>query len=106
MSELKGWRDIPIGGIVLEPGSSVEYNTGAWRSMRPVRDEEKCTHCMLCWVFCPDSAIVVKDSRVQGFDYDHCKGCGICAHECPVKVDKHAVTGKPGKVIQMIEETF
>jgi formate dehydrogenase (NADP+) beta subunit len=17
-------------------------------------------------------------------DYDHCKGCGICAHECPV----------------------
>ncbi|MFP3216806.1 MAG: 4Fe-4S binding protein, partial [Vulcanisaeta sp.] len=21
-------------------------------------------------------------------DYDHCKGCGICAHECPVKAIK------------------
>lgn len=104
MAELKGWKDIPIGGMVLEPGSSVEYITGTWRSMRPVRDEEKCTHCMICWVYCPDSAVIVKDSRVVGFDYDHCKGCGICATECPVKVEKHAITGKPGKVIQMVEE--
>jgi pyruvate ferredoxin oxidoreductase delta subunit len=59
---------------------------------------------MICWVYCPDSAVIVKDGKVQGFDYDHCKGCGICAHECPVKVEAHAVTGKPGKVIQMVEE--
>jgi len=21
--------------------------------------------------------------RMIGFVYDHCKGCGICAHHCP-----------------------
>jgi pyruvate ferredoxin oxidoreductase delta subunit len=37
-------------------------------------------------VFCPDSAIIVEDAKVKGVDYDHCKGCGICARECPPKV--------------------
>ncbi|MCS7286933.1 MAG: 4Fe-4S binding protein [Anaerolineae bacterium] len=104
MAKLKGWKELPIGAVVLEPGSSAENKTGTWRSQRPVRDEEKCTHCMICWVYCPDSAVIVKDGKVQGFDYDYCKGCGICAHECPVKVEAHAITGKPGKVIQMVGE--
>jgi pyruvate ferredoxin oxidoreductase delta subunit len=38
---------------------------------------------MICWVFCPDSSILVKEEKMVGIDYDHCKGCGICAHECP-----------------------
>ena len=46
---------------------------------------EKCTHCMICWVFCPDSAILVEDMRFVGFALSHCKGCGICAVECPPK---------------------
>ncbi|MFZ8855432.1 MAG: 4Fe-4S binding protein, partial [Thermofilaceae archaeon] len=25
-----------------------------------------------------------EDDSVE-IDYDHCKGCGICANECPVK---------------------
>ncbi|MDP8292431.1 MAG: 4Fe-4S binding protein [Candidatus Orphnella occulta] len=25
---------------------------------------------------------------MEGFDYDHCKGCGICASICPVKCIK------------------
>jgi len=37
-------------------------------------------------VYCPDSAIIVEDAKVKGVDYDHCKGCGICARECPPKV--------------------
>ncbi len=98
------WREASIAGTVFEPGNSVEYITGSWRTLRPVRDEERCTNCMICWVYCPDSAILVRDGKVVGFDYDHCKGCGICAHECPVKVEKHAYTGQPGKVIQMVEE--
>ena len=86
MSEkLKGWKELPIGGIILEAGNSHEYETGSWRSLRPIHEKEKCTNCLLCWVYCPDSSIVVKEGKFDHFDYDHCKGCGICAHECPPK---------------------
>ena len=27
--------------------------------------------------------IVIKDMKRGAFDYDHCKGCGICAKACP-----------------------
>ena len=40
---------------------------------------------MLCWVYCPDNAVICKDGSVtgQGIDLVHCKGCGICAAVCP-----------------------
>jgi pyruvate ferredoxin oxidoreductase delta subunit len=86
--ELKGWRDIPIGGMILEAGNSVEYLTGGWRAFRPVFGEAKCIHCMQCWLFCPDSSILVDpdNEKMVGFDLDYCKGCGICASICPVNV--------------------
>jgi len=80
---MKGWKDLPIGAVILEPGSSEKYHTGEWRAWRPVFEESKCVNCMICWVFCPDSSILVKEEKMVGVDYDHCKGCGICAHECP-----------------------
>ena len=79
----KSWKEMPIGAVIPEPGSSEKYNTGEWRAWRPVFEAEKCVNCMLCWVFCPDSCILVKEEKMVGVDYDHCKGCGICAHECP-----------------------
>jgi 2-oxoacid:acceptor oxidoreductase delta subunit (pyruvate/2-ketoisovalerate family) len=98
------WTETNIAGLVFEPGCAAEYKTGAWRTSRPVHHMDKCTHCLLCWVYCPDSAIIVKDGRWVAFDYDHCKGCGICGAVCPVKVEAHEHTGKPGEVIQMVLE--
>ncbi len=80
-----GWKDIPIGGVILEAGNSAEYKTGGWRAFRPVRDAEKCIHCLFCWIYCPDSSIQVQDEKMVGFDLDHCKGCGVCAQVCPTK---------------------
>jgi len=80
------WREVPRGGSISEAGSSAEYETGSWRSQRPIHDKEKCINCLRCWILCPDSAIQVEDGKVIGIDYMHCKGCGICAHECPPKV--------------------
>jgi pyruvate ferredoxin oxidoreductase delta subunit len=80
-----GWKDIPLGGLIVEAGNAIEYKTGGWRAFRPVRDVPRCTNCMFCWVYCPDSSILVKDEKMTGFDLDHCKGCGICAKICPTK---------------------
>ncbi|HOO78243.1 MAG TPA: 4Fe-4S binding protein [bacterium] len=87
MSEEKkpGWKEIPIGGVITEAGNAIEYKTGDWRSERPVVDKAKCINCLQCWVFCPDGSIMVRDEAMAGFDYDHCKGCSICAHICPVQ---------------------
>jgi Pyruvate/2-oxoacid:ferredoxin oxidoreductase delta subunit len=43
-----------------------------------------CTHCDTCLTFCPDCAIA-RDPEGGGYAIDtaHCKGCGICAAECP-----------------------
>jgi pyruvate ferredoxin oxidoreductase gamma subunit len=81
-----GWQEVPIGAVVTQAGSAREYHTGAWRTMRPVLDPNKCNDCLLCWLFCPDSAILVEHGKMLGFDLDHCKGCGICAEVCPPKI--------------------
>ncbi len=48
----------------------------------------ECMACDNCWTLCPDNSVLkTQDHCVGGtnyvFDYDHCKGCGLCAHECP-----------------------
>lgn len=78
-------RELPVGDI-LEPGTAHDFKTGDWRTDRPIWNAQKCIHCLTCWVSCPDSSIIVKEGKVTGIDYDHCKGCGICARECPVKI--------------------
>jgi len=79
-----GWKELPECDI-LEAGTAKDFNTGDWRSERAVYHPETCIHCFFCWVNCPDSAINVKDGKVTGVNYMHCKGCGICAKECPTK---------------------
>ncbi len=92
--KLKGWKDLPIGGVIVEAGNSDDYETGSWRTYKPIHDAEKCTNCLRCWLYCPDSSILVEDGKVVGIDYKHCKGCGLCAQECPDKV----------KAIRMVQE--
>ncbi len=63
---------IPVMGAAGE--------TGRWRVFRPVKDDEKCNDCLLCWIFCPEATI---DKDTLEIDYKYCKGCGVCATECP-----------------------
>ena len=78
-------RELPIGDI-LEAGTAHAFKTGDWRTERPIWNAQKCINCKTCWIYCPDSAIIIKDDKVAGINYDHCKGCGICAKECPPKI--------------------
>ncbi len=47
-----------------------------------------CMACDNCWTLCPDVAVlktreVASDGSHYLFDYGYCKGCGLCARECP-----------------------
>jgi len=85
MSEKPGWKKIPVAGLIVDAGNAREYKTGDWRTQKPVIDRDLCTNCLTCWVNCPDSSIIVEEGKFKEFDYDHCKGCGICAGVCPKK---------------------
>lgn len=86
MSNLATWKELPEGGLILEPGTTEKYETGDWRSRRPIWNSEKCISCLICWIYCPELSISVEDKKKIGIDYKHCKGCGICANVCPEKV--------------------
>jgi pyruvate ferredoxin oxidoreductase delta subunit len=34
-------------------------------------------------VWCPEAAIGLDDQEYPQVNYDVCKGCLLCAHECP-----------------------
>jgi 2-oxoacid:acceptor oxidoreductase delta subunit (pyruvate/2-ketoisovalerate family) len=44
-----------------------------------------CFSCDNCYGVCPDNAVLKLDDpdTPYAIDYDFCKGCGICAAECP-----------------------
>ena len=84
MSEQKpGARDLPKGAVMTN--SSMDYETGDWGVEKPHIDLEMCTQCTLCHYFCPEGAIVMKEDSFPEVRNNYCKGCGICAEECPVK---------------------
>lgn len=70
------------------PGPGDGGKTGSWRVLRPILDEGKCLpvkagkpSCFQCWLYCPDC--VVTKTIPPRIDLEYCKGCGICAEECP-----------------------
>lgn len=63
---------------------------GAWDLQRASQEAEgclscgTCNQCLQCVSFCPDASIRRDEDKPDvTVDLDHCKGCGICAYECP-----------------------
>ena len=43
-----------------------------------------CFECDNCYGVCPDNAVIkLGPGKRFEFNYDYCKGCGLCATECP-----------------------
>jgi len=43
-----------------------------------------CFECDNCYAICPDNAVIKLGAGNRfAFNYDYCKGCGLCAEECP-----------------------
>jgi pyruvate ferredoxin oxidoreductase gamma subunit len=101
------WVELPfekaaISAPTIHAGlTSVQVNTGLWRTMRPIIDYDLCKKCWwVCSTFCPDGAINVNDS-VPEIDYDHCKGCLVCVAQCP----PHAISAIPeAQAVQLERE--
>jgi 2-oxoacid:acceptor oxidoreductase delta subunit (pyruvate/2-ketoisovalerate family) len=80
---LRPWQELATGGIVLRDGAP-RQRTGGWRTgVKPRAELSACVNCLLCWLYCPDAAVLVDGEVFAGFDYDLCKGCELCAEMCP-----------------------
>lgn len=78
--------------INAKPGTTSQVKTGNWRDMYyPDIDEEKCIGCGNCERICPEGICFNTGKKnstgksIYGCDLDWCKGCGVCAAECPLK---------------------
>jgi len=95
MSKHPGMDKLSIG-CAAPPGMSVLNKTGAWRTMRPVFKHVACIGCRACELVCPEGCVfenpgkkhmvekIKREIADRDFDPDYCKGCGMCAAECPV----------------------
>ncbi len=66
------------------PSAGEAGRTGDWRYNTPVIDHGKCIGketCLYCWLYCPDG-LISREFPLE-IDLEYCKGCGICAEECP-----------------------
>lgn len=81
---LHRWDQLDMGCDILRPGSSMDFETGNWRTAgRPKTHAEKCIKCGFCAIFCPDLAYTANDEGYFDWNGRYCKGCGICVTECP-----------------------
>ena len=80
------WKDLEIGCVVTDPGSSREYRTGDWRSQKPTYNFTRCIKCGLCQIYCPEGCIRQNADGYFQANLFWCKGCGICHRECPTGV--------------------
>ena len=85
-----GYLTAPPGGLIVYPGNTVLNDLSASRQgYLPVFDPALCNHCGLCDLVCPDYCLVWGSAsepitrRLEGIDYQYCKGCLRCVDSCP-----------------------
>lgn len=88
---MKNEKDIKNEGTKGIPYATTEMGgleRSSWRVLKPVIDKSKCIKCHTCWLLCPDSAYKIDKKGYTESDPKICKGCGICATNCPVNCIK------------------
>jgi len=82
------------GAVIDQPGNARQARKVSFRNLKPVIDYPKCIKCGKCWMNCPDVAYEIqKDGTFKNIE-KYCKGCGICANECPIKCIKMEIVEK------------
>ena len=109
-SPVLGYETAPIGGVIPYPGNMVSNDLSTSRTgWMPLFTEKECIHCGLCATVCPDFCLVwtheqINDEppkvRLEGIDYQYCKGCMRCIESCPTEAMTR-VTETPGLAEQL-----
>jgi 2-oxoacid:acceptor oxidoreductase delta subunit (pyruvate/2-ketoisovalerate family) len=79
----------PVLGMVRRQSSFDEVQGGldahtALFEARRCLSCGNCFECDNCYGVCPDNAVEKLGPGLRfAIDYDFCKGCGLCAEECP-----------------------
>jgi pyruvate ferredoxin oxidoreductase delta subunit len=84
MLDEKKIKDVGTKAIPHAISGTKVLERSTWRVQKPVIDYKKCIKCHQCWLFCPDSAYTINKKGYTSADPKTCKGCGICAANCPV----------------------
>ena len=88
-----GWENAPLGGIIANPGNTIlRDNSASRKGLAPRFIQEICFNCGYCDMVCPDFCFVwdvdpqaLRAPKLQGIDYQYCKGCQKCVTACPVQ---------------------
>jgi Pyruvate/2-oxoacid:ferredoxin oxidoreductase delta subunit len=82
-AEVKTWRFAPEKPARPGPAAPLRPER-AWREAARCLSCGSCNLCQDCALFCPDVCMGLDPAgRAMAVDLDHCKGCGVCAHQCP-----------------------
>lgn len=87
-----GYNSAPLGGVLPTPGNTAHNDLHTSRTgWMPVLDRDKCIDCGMCDMVCPDLCLVWSTRtdaegkpsvRLDGIDYQYCKGCMRCVETC------------------------
>ena len=89
--------DLPVIAVreaaaVPQPGSTIWNDLSTARTgFLPAFNRERCIHCALCEMVCPDGCLAWEqgekggrfERELTGVDYRYCKGCLRCVESCP-----------------------
>ncbi len=85
---MSGYQNSLIGGMLPAIGNTIVNNLSGVRTQWiPILDIEKCVHCGICDMICPDFCFVwtpIENNHIylKGIDYTYCKACLRCVESC------------------------
>ena len=76
--------DISAAAVDVRRGRRGLDETNALFEARRCLSCGNCFECDNCYGVCPDNAVIkLGPGKRFEFNYDYCKGCGMCVAECP-----------------------
>jgi len=71
-----------VGCVLLKEGRAKPFPRGTKPKTLPEWDRDRCIKCGICYLFCPDAAVMKVEEGYFDVLREYCKGCGICQQEC------------------------